>query len=693
MALVTLKGMSGPLELERALNARKIAIFGASAAPEKLGHAMARDLLQSGFEGEVVLINRRGGEIAGHPIVPDPAAAADADLAVLVTPAGAAPGLIGSCGEQRIPLAVVVAGGFREAGDRRLEDELLIAARESGVRLLGPNTLGPVVPATGLALSLTVDTPIGDISMVSQSGGIPQMVGRRLTQLGTGFDAVVPLGNKLDIGFADALRVLGRRPGTRAAMLYVESSDEGDEFFAALAETAALLPVVALIGGRSEAGARATQSHTGSMLSRRDRLVGMVEDCGVYVAQSIREACAALTAEPTSRPRPKRSIQPLRVLVVSDGGGAAVLASDALSDIGFALPAPSSGLARDCGLEGDATLTNPHDLAGSGDANLSVIASVLQSAAARREFDAFVVAAEFGYFDAFGSVWEQSEIAAIDRLIDLAGQTDIPLVVWSTLASHPSRPAIKRLRDAGIRCVEWPDEAAVTLAAHFYRRRDGEVPFQQPPHPVSSDWDPSVVESTEEAIRAFHQHGVPEAIGPVVSRDDLATYTVGQSVLRLDGLAHKTNVGGIKVGVEPKDLGRAYDELSELARSLNGTETIRLGPFVPHQYELIVTFWRDSSNGSGWAVGAGGTATEQQSDVAVGRPPTDVDDVLRLLRRSRAGQRVLADPGMAETTADVILKIAAAFAASLPDAAELECNPLAVGPAGIYLLDALVTRK
>ena len=637
-------------------------------------------------------MNPRGGELDGHPIVSDPAAAANSDWQCSL--------------RRRLPprLSSLVAGSreFRsqwwllaDSVKRVIELSSASYSRwhgDQGVRLLGPNTMGPVVPATGLALGLTIDTPSGEVTFVSQSGGIPQMVGRRLKLLGAGFDAVVPLGNKIDIGFADALRVLRRRPGTKSVMLYMEGGGEGDDFFEALADTAAQLPVVALIGGRSEAGARAIQSHTGSMLSRRDRLAGMVEDCGAYVADSILEACAVATAGRRSLRRPTAGTSSVRVLVVSDGGGAGILASDALSEAGFALPTPSSALARECGPETGSLLTNPHDLAGAADANLGVIATILRAALRRDEFDAFVVAAEFGYYHAFGRVWEESESLAFHGLIHSPSRL-VPLVIWTPLASHPSLASIGRLRDAGIPCVEWPAEAVVTLSARLYGRQHGETAGSPSTRDAPRAWDPDIIESTEETLRAFHKHQVPEALGRVVSRRDLESYTAGWWVLRLDGFAHKTSVGAIKVGVPAHGLTAAYDELAALARQRDVTEAIRLGPLVQHDHELIVTFWRDPSNGSGWAVGAGGIVTEEHNDLAVGRPPRNVDDVLRLLHQTRAGQRLLTNMSSARATADVILRIADAFDRSLPSATELECNPLAVGTEGIYVSDALLTRQ
>ena len=141
---------AGPVA--RALEARKVAIFGVSSDQGKLGHMVAAELLTRGYDGEVVLVNPRGGEVLGHAISSDPAAAHDADLAVLWTPGISAIDVLASCAEQRIPLAVVCGNGFREVGEHHAEQRLLATAERLGVRLVGPNTMGIDVPAAGLFL-------------------------------------------------------------------------------------------------------------------------------------------------------------------------------------------------------------------------------------------------------------------------------------------------------------------------------------------------------------------------------------------------------------------------------------------------------------------------------------------------------------------------------------------------------------
>ena len=619
--------------MARALEARKIAIFGASSEPGKLGHMVAAELLTRGYDGEVVLVNPRGGDVLGHPISSDPAAARDADLAVLWTPGTSAIEVLATCAEQRIELAVVCGNGFREAGEHHAEQRLLATAERLGVRLIGPNTMGIDVPATGLFLNLNPDAPVGGVSLVSQSGGIVQMIGSRLGELGAGFDAVISVGNKLDVGFTEIVRVFADRPGTTAMLLYLEDSDEGDGFFTALAEAAAAMQVVVLLGGRTSAGARAARSHTGAMLSRADRLTGMLESAGVYTARSLTEACAVAGSRSIAQPRQPSSD---RILLLADGGAAAVLQADALVAAGHRLPPPIPELDADVRAILGRPMSNPFELAGAGDGRLDVIVEVLDAALAREAYDMAVLAVPFGSYAAVGADWGAGETAAVDRLCALAARRTAPIIVWSPFAARSGLAAPARLRAAGIACVQWPEEAVAVVSAVVdgRRRRVPPVAAVRPGHAALA-WDPGLGPATDRVIDALETHGVAQAIGRVVTRDAVLRLRSGEWALRLDGFAHKTRAGAVKVGIAASRVPAAFDELRELALAHGAPAAIRLAPFVPHGDELLVTFWRDARRGDGCAIGAGGLHAEERADLAASTPIRSDEDVRALLARTQ----------------------------------------------------------
>lgn len=646
---------------------------------------VAAELLTRGYDGEVVLVNPRGGELLGHPIISDPEAARDADLAVLWTPGTSAVEVLTTCAELRIPLAVVCGNGFREAGEGEAERRLLAAATALGIRLIGPNTMGIDVPATGLFLNLNPDAPVGGVSLASQSGGLVQMVGSRLGELSAGFDAVVSVGNKLDVGFTEIVRVFSRRPRTTSMLLYLEDNDEGDGLFAALADAAARVRVVVLIGGRTSAGARAARSHTGAVLSRADRLSGMLEGAGVYTARSLAEACAVASGGVRTRlRRPGRD----RVLLLADGGAAAVLQADALVDAGHRLPPPTPALDADVRAILDRPMCNPFELAGAGDGRLDVIADVLDAALAREAYDAAVLAVPFGSYGAVGAEWGAGEAAAVDRLREIAARRPAPIVIWTPFAARPGLTAPARLRAAGLPCVEWPEEAVAVLSAAIDGRRRNAPAAGTGRSPTAAVWDPGLGPATDRVIDALDAHGVAHAIGRVVARDTVEHLDGGDWVLRLDGFVHKTRAGAVKVGIPASAVPAAFDELEALARIHDVRASVRLAPFVPHDVELLVAFWRDPRQGSGCALGAGGVHAEEQADLAATTPVRRDEDVRALLSRTLVGRRVLDDARGLGATVEVVLQLARVFDA-LPELRELECNPLALGPDGAAVLDVL----
>ena len=223
--------------LNRAFNARHIAVFGASATPGKWGYAAVDELLKGGYDGKLTLINPRGGEAFGHPLVTADEAQ-DADLAIIATPGSTLPALAAQCGELAIPTMVCYASGFAEVGNVVAQRELLDVARAANVRIFGPNCVG--FSATPGKVNVTLDPglPAGNVSIVTQSGSVGLHVGHRLAQFDGGFDVMVTLGNKADIGFTEVVESLMHRQTTEAIVLYLERLDEGDAFLDTVARAA-----------------------------------------------------------------------------------------------------------------------------------------------------------------------------------------------------------------------------------------------------------------------------------------------------------------------------------------------------------------------------------------------------------------------------------------------------------------------
>jgi acetyltransferase len=665
-------------QLERAFAARHIAIIGASEVPGKWGYSVTEKLLGSGYEGTLTLVNPRGGVAFERPLV-SLEEARGADLAVVCTPAATVPGIIGDCGPLGIAAAVVVAGGFGELGETDLEQQLREAARDSGVRVIGPNGVGFYSAPSQVNVTGIPGLTSGHVSLVTQSGGIAQQVAHRLDQLQGGFDLLLSLGNKVDVDFADALSVMEMRPATRAALLYLERFDEGERFLDVLDRTTKSVPVICLIAGKSDAGRIAARSHTGSMISRWHRIAGLVTECGVQVVDRLEIGIAAAVGGSRETRRPVS-----KVFVLCDGGGHSVLLADALEERGVSLVAPDPDLAarlkKILGL--NAGSWNPLDLQGSADRDPRIIADLLQEILEEGSYDAVVIGSMFGGYSFF---WHQTvdefETDAARRMVELQRMHQTPVIVQSMYATVRSS-ALEVLATGGVPFVEWPHEAAEIIAA---RGVIAQPPLIVEPAP-SSAADVGLSAATERVLQELDLAGIPHAIGNVIDRDSLPAEP-GSWVLRLDGFAHKARAGAIQVGILSEGLGVAYEALEALAQAAGMEPRIRLAPFFPHDYELVATCWRSASEGDGCVVGAGGSAVEEEADVAVGRLPKGPEDVLALLGRTRIG--AILPTECASSFATLVVDLAALFTGRLGDLSELECNPVAVGGFGAAVLDVL----
>jgi len=680
--------------LQNALEARKVAIFGASSTPGKMGHEMVRQLLNGGFVGELAVINKRGGSICGREASTDPSAALGADVAVLALPPQESIALVRRFRELRIPLAVLCAGGFGESGNWDMQAQLGDAARESGVAILGPNCIGFYSATRKLNLTTLPAMPSGSVSCVLQSGGVSFHVTQCLSRLHCGFDALVNLGNKSGLDFTSTLQAIVERPNTSSVLLYMEQFNEGERFLRALDEASRTVPVIILVGGTSAAGSLSAHSHTGAVLTQWDRVIGALRGHGAFVASTLDEAISAAAGGRRIAGSPTRK-SVARVFVLSDGGGLATINCDALSRYEFTLPQPSTVLtARLASLSNSKRLrpANPLDFDGLADNDALLISGAFEHVQRSGEFDAVLIAGALGsYRPLYGDVAGKVEDAAASRLGSLARDGGLPVV--AQLADANLNPApIAAIRAAGISCFESPDASAAALAIRFgasvgiptFARSTAESRSAQ------GGWRRDLAEATDRLARLFDAQSIPHALGTVVSRRELESAPPGRYVLRADGFAHKVRVGAIRIGVDSTNLGQAYDELAEVAKGAGGMAIIRAARYVEHDEELLLTFWRSQSQGIGCIMGTGGSMVEAAADIHGWKFPDGADDVHRLLHRSRLGRRLLSgNDRRVEALVSVVLAIARAFDGPLRELAELEINPIALTNDGAIVLDAL----
>ncbi|MFP3854807.1 MAG: acetate--CoA ligase family protein, partial [Anaerolineales bacterium] len=353
--------------LERLLNPHGVAIIGASQDPTKLGYGAARNLVVSGYQGAINLVNPGGGELFGLPMYPSPAEVPDpVDLAVILVPAPVVPGVLKECGQRGFGAAIIGAGGFREKGEEgaQLEAECLRIAEQFGMRVLGPNCIGFLdthLPIDTSFLPLPGPIP-GDITFLSHSGAICEAVIDWARGQGFGLARLVSLGNQMDLTETDLLAASVEDEDAQVIAMYLEGVSDGRAFVEQAMKAVEQKPVVAIKVGRSERGSEAVASHTGALAGEDEAYSAAFRRAGVMRAKTSEEMfdwARALAWAPLPAGR--------RVAILTNAGGPGAIAVDALEDCRLQVADLADQTKRSLQelLPAEASLDNPVDMLAS----------------------------------------------------------------------------------------------------------------------------------------------------------------------------------------------------------------------------------------------------------------------------------------------------------------------------------------
>ncbi|MDD1695635.1 MAG: acetate--CoA ligase family protein [Methanoregula sp.] len=350
------------------LDAKSIAVIGASPDSNKVGYAVLRNLLA--FPGKLYPVNPKHTRILGRTVYPTLASIPDpVDIAVVVVPAHLVPDIVKQAGKKGTPLVIIISSGFRETGEAgsRLEEEVLTIAREYGIRIVGPNCLGLMLPHKGINTTFDPVSPkSGRIAFISQSGAIISTIVDWSLPEEIGFSAVISIGNQADLSFEDFLLYASDDPFTRAIILYIEEIRWGKRFMEITREVTLKKPVVAIKSGSSRIGQMTAASHTGALTGSFEVYMAAFWQSGIIPVRSMREAFQ--TAELLSSEGYPKGI---RAIVISNAGGFAVLSSDYAEQFGIEMVEFPPAIIRelDAILPPDWNRRNPIDMVGDASAD------------------------------------------------------------------------------------------------------------------------------------------------------------------------------------------------------------------------------------------------------------------------------------------------------------------------------------
>lgn len=689
-----------------------IALIGASNRPGSVGSVLARNLLESGFAGPVLPVNPHEGAIrsamayasvADLPVAPD--------LAVIATPAATIPGLIGELGARGCRAAVVISTGFgADAGadGPRLKTEMLQAAKPHLLRIIGPNCLGFISPARGINASFAHLTPApGRIALVAQSGAVAAAAIDWAHAQGIGFSHIVTIGDAADVDFGDLLDYLALDAATHAILLYVESIHDARKFMTAARIASRNKPVVVVKTGRSAAGAKAAFSHTGALAGADAVYDAAFRRAGLLRVGELRElfeAVQTLGAGLTARGD--------RLAILTNGGGAGVMATDALEARGGRLAQLSPGTIAALNAVAPANWSHgdPTDIL--GDAKPTLYAKALEALLAEPEADAILV---MNCPTAVASSTEAAQ-AVVEAVVKARSGKPV-LTAW--LGQTAVEPGRRVLAAAGLPVQETPDEA-VRAFMHLVEHRRGQELLLRVP--AIGDLAPPAPELARQVLATAQAEGRRDLTDPearqvlagygvpvVESRKATTPLEAGQAAEALGGpvalkilsrdISHKSDSGGVMLNLE----GAAAVELAAgqmLERVRKAVPDARIDGFVlqpmirrPKAQELLAGIAQDPTFGPVILFGQGGIGVEILADRTVGLPP--LDDVLArdMISRTRVSKLLAGyrdrPPADLSAVAEVLIRLAR-LAVELPQIAELDINPLLADDTGVIALDARI---
>ena len=279
---------------------KSVAVFGASDRPDSVGQIVFKNMLDSGFQGELYPINSRNPQVQGQRAYPTIGAIGDpVELVVIATPPKTVPGIIEECGIHGVKAAVIITAGFGEVGPEgaELERKMMEAARLYNIRLIGPNCLGIMRPSIGLNATFNKGAAnIGNIALISQSGALCTAILDWATLNDVGFSSVVSMGSSTDVDFGEILDYLVSDPNTHSILMYIEGIRNARRFMSALRAAARIKPVILVKVGRHPAGSKAAMSHTASLVGADDVFDAAVSRAGVVRVDNVTQLFTAATS-------------------------------------------------------------------------------------------------------------------------------------------------------------------------------------------------------------------------------------------------------------------------------------------------------------------------------------------------------------------------------------------------------------
>lgn len=703
--------------LDRIFNPRSVALIGGSPRKYSVGGAVLRNLCLAGFGGTIGLVNPHHKTIEGITAVKTvDHLAGTPDLAVIATPPAIVPGLITALGSKGCAAAIILTAGLGH-GPGSLSEAVERAARANGVRIVGPNCLGVLVPGQKLNASFAASSPgAGDLALISQSGAIAAGLIEWAAPRSVGFSAIVSIGDQLDVDFGDLLDYFALDRGTRAILLYIESIKDARKFMSAARAAARTKPVIVVKAGRHARGAAAAKTHTGALAGADSVYDAAFRRAGLLRVSDLDELFAA-----TETLGHVKCLSGKKLAILTNGGGIGVLAVDRLMDLGekdnlLAAIGPGAMARLDAALPPIWSRANPVDIA--GDADAARYAAALEALLADDENDAVMV---MNVATALASPLDAAA-AVVETVRTHKSNAVFPKPVFAVWVGDRGE-ASKKFEAAGI--PHYPSESsAVAGYGHLVRHREALDMLMQTPPSLPEDFVPDT--ATARRVVAGVLAGGRAWLDPVEAEQLLCAYSIpiapvipasnpeaaaraampflnNKQLVALKihspDIIHKSDVGGVRLNLASASAVQqaAADMLDHVHAAKPGARLsgVTVHPMIvrPLARELIAGVADDPTFGPVVVFGGGGTAVEVINDKALALPPLDLKLAQDLIARTRVSRVLKAYrdvPAADEAAVALVLVKLAQLVADVPGIREIDLNPLLSDGSGVIAVDARI---
>ncbi|WP_272701417.1 acetate--CoA ligase family protein [Desulfovibrio sp. Fe33] len=701
---------------------KSVALIGASSNPKKYGYWTAKSLIENGFDGDVYLISRSGGELFGHTTYPDiTAVPGEVDLAIIaIAPAHILP-VMEQCVEKGVKCAIVVSTGFGETGPegKELERKMLEIARKGNMRVQGPNCMGTYSAAKNMNASI-IDLAPGPMSLVLQSGNFGIDINFNAKSRNLGYNCWATIGNQMDMRFHDFVEYVEADDNTKVLLLYmeglrVESEEDGRKFIEAAQKTAAKLPIAAIKIGRSAAGARAAASHTGSLAGSEKVFDAALRQAGIVRVDSPGQLLDA--AEAFSKCKPAKG---KRIAVLTDGGGHGVMATDFAEKYNLEAPvlsAASQEKLREI-LMPHCPIKNPVDLAGTPEADMWVFDRCLDVLLKDPDVDGIIIVGLYGGYADLSEEFRSLEMDVAKSMVDKIAAGDKPVVMHSIYwPQHPE--CLEYISENGVPVFGDVDAAVRTMGilsqySDIKKSLKEEADKELPDMPADrKEQAAAILDAVKASGRTnlveTEARNVLRCYGLDIAEDYLATTADeaaefygklgGKVVMKIvsPDILHKTDAGGVALNIDSAEKAReTYEQLVRNGRTYKADADIfgvMMTSMLPGGVECIIGSSHDNTFGPTVMFGLGGIFVEILKDVAFRVAPVNMPSCRSMIREIKGlgmlqGARGT-KPRDLEALAETVC-IISQLVNELREIAEVDLNPVFALEKGLSIADARI---